>query len=56
MPTLPPLDLTLEQHFSLHQLALQYKGQDVETLRDLLLNAITDLMVKDNQIKTLLKP
>ncbi|HEY9663213.1 MAG TPA: NblA/ycf18 family protein [Allocoleopsis sp.] len=50
-----PLELSLEQQFSLRAYQDQVKGLDQEQAQDLLLQVLRQLMIKENVIKHLLK-
>lgn len=50
-----PLELSLEQQFSLRTYQDQVKGLDQDQAQDLLLQVLRQLMIKENVIKHLLK-
>lgn len=50
-----PLELSLEQQFSLRTYADQVKGLDQEQAQQLLLQVVRQLMIKENVIRHLVK-
>lgn len=49
------IELTTEQHFSLRSYQIQMEGMSEEQAKDLLLQVLRQLMIKENIIKQLLR-